>query len=116
MNDSKGCGGVMRAAPVGLVANGDTAFELGSSIAALTHGHPSGYLSAGFLALLIEEILAGQSLRNSIRTAKQSLRNEPNHGEVLGAVEKAESTAATAIEGVGQAYLARAGLQRKLSL
>jgi ADP-ribosylglycohydrolase len=42
VNNSKGCGGVMRVAPVGLAVNRDDAFELGSQTAALTHGHSSG--------------------------------------------------------------------------
>jgi ADP-ribosylglycohydrolase len=63
INDSKGCGGVMRAAPVGLyvaaiLAKGHNvgiqdAFKLGCQIAAITHGHQDGYLPAGFLAALI---------------------------------------------------------------
>jgi ADP-ribosylglycohydrolase len=42
LNDSKGCGGVMRAAPVGLVAvNEGVAFTLGCETAAITHGRPA---------------------------------------------------------------------------
>lgn len=52
MNDSKGCGGVMRVAPIGLYAalrerNGKQAFLWGCQVAALTHGHPTGQLPAG---------------------------------------------------------------------
>src|SRR4051794_36696955 len=52
LNDSKGCGGVMRVAPAGLLgeAYGADVFELGRDTAALTHGHPSGYLAAGAMA------------------------------------------------------------------
>lgn len=56
INDSKGCGGVMRVAPAGLLAvrivEGEPgekarfAFELGCTAAAITHGHPSGILPA----------------------------------------------------------------------
>jgi ADP-ribosylglycohydrolase len=88
-NDSKGCGGVMRVAPVGLVMRREWAFGLGSETAALTHGHPSGYLSAGFLALLIEKIVSGASLADSIQMAKQCLTKQPGHEEVLNAVESA---------------------------
>ena len=35
----------MRVAPIGLVCDLMNAFELGMDSAALTHGHPSGYLS-----------------------------------------------------------------------
>ena len=79
----------MRVAPVGLVASRERAFELGCETAALTHGHPSGYLSAGFMALLIEEIVSGASLPDSIQTTKQCLMAQPGHEEVLNAVENA---------------------------
>ena len=95
-NNSKGCGGVMRVAPVGLVARRDAAFDLGCETAALTHGHPSGVLSAGFLALLVAEIVTGNSLQDAIWAAKATLVKCPNHGEVLEAVEKAEWLASSA--------------------
>ena len=55
LNNSKGCGGVMRVAPIGLVPNGfkpEQTFQLAAEAAACTHGHPSGYLSAGAMAIL----------------------------------------------------------------
>ncbi len=69
-NDSKGCGGVMRVAPVGLAVQPEVAFQMGSEVAALTHGHPSGYLSAAYLALLISNVVHGASLREAILAAK----------------------------------------------
>lgn len=53
LNDSKGWGGVTRTAPIGLFCrdlDARQAFELAAKAAALTHGHPSGYLSAGMVA------------------------------------------------------------------
>ena len=50
----------MRVAPVGLVGHDCMAgpvFHLGAESAALTHGHPSGYLSAGVMAALIHSLL-----------------------------------------------------------
>jgi len=67
LNDSKGCGGVMRAAPVGLIAvNQSHAFSLGCETAAITHGHPSGYYSAGCLSAIVFHLLAGESLLDAI--------------------------------------------------
>jgi len=54
--NSKGCGGVMRVAPVGLVSKGfqpEQTFQLAAEAAACTHGHPSGYLSAGAMAGMV---------------------------------------------------------------
>ena len=47
VNNSKGCGGVMCIAPVGLVEPKDRVFDTACKIAAITHGHPTGYLAAG---------------------------------------------------------------------
>ena len=94
-NTSKGCGGVMRVAPVGLVARIDEAFELGCQVAALTHGHPSGSLSAGFLAYLIRTIVEGASLDDGLIAAKGCLTAHRNHEELLEALQAAERFAAS---------------------
>ncbi len=70
-NDSKGCGGVMRMAPVGLVfgqrgAAPRETMGLGKSLAALTHGHPTGYIAAGAFAVLIAEIVQGHDLKEAL--------------------------------------------------
>ena len=115
-NNSKGCGGVMRVAPVGLVMKGESAFDIGRATAALTHGHPSGYLSAGFLALLIGELVSGASLEDAIDTAKQHLVQQQDHGEVLEAVEQAETLAKMGaaseerITAMGQGWIAEEAL------
>lgn len=80
-NDSKGCGGVMRVAPIGLLAAVDLqstikdyygtevqrrewdatqVARLGGESAAITHKHPLGYLPAAFLADLIFHILMSE--------------------------------------------------------
>lgn len=56
INDSTGCGGVMRIAHGGLIFDLNNAFKYGCEFAAITHGHPSGYLTAGFLAQTISHI------------------------------------------------------------
>ena len=68
-NNSKGCGGVMRVAPVGVFGarqfishnsqwrDGDV-IKLGAECAKITHKHPAGWLSAGLLAHIIYEIVA----------------------------------------------------------
>ena len=60
INNSKGCGGVMRVAPIGLLASirdDVDALRLGAEAAALTHGHPLGWLPAGFLSSLVERLV-----------------------------------------------------------
>lgn len=60
VNNSKGCGTVMRAAPFGLAyPRAEEAFQAAVCDGALTHGHPLGYLSSGGLALMVREIVYG---------------------------------------------------------
>lgn len=58
INNSKGCGGVMRVAPVGLYLpkhcrNIEEVDQTGAEIAAITHGHPLGYIPAAALVHII---------------------------------------------------------------
>lgn len=57
INNSKGCGGVMRVAPVGLYLcdhrNENYVTELGAKVAAITHGHPLGFIPAAALVNII---------------------------------------------------------------
>lgn len=92
INDSKGCGGVMRVAPVGLFFNDyEVAFEKACQAAAITHGHPTGYLAAGCLASMVSLIISGDSLQSSIHLTMQILRLKPGHEECLRAIENALS-------------------------
>jgi len=91
LNNSKGCGGVMRVAPVGLVFyNGlEFAFENGVIAAQITHGHPSGYLSAGFLAALIAALNSGISIEKAVDDCMAILKTQKNSEECLTALNKA---------------------------
>lgn len=89
LNNSKGCGGVMRIAPIGLVYSGQEAFRLGAEAAAITHGHPSGYLASGCLAQIIAELVSGFDLEESIQRSVETLSQWPGHEETLQAVQQA---------------------------
>lgn len=63
INDSKGCGGVMRAAPLGLYFEPSPTLDLmGADTAALTHGHPLGYLPAAMLVHIISLVSHNSSI------------------------------------------------------
>ena len=95
-NDSKGCGAVMRTAPVGLglAPVEDRIFDLAAEMAALTHGHRTAALSAGFLSLLISQLVEGASLTEAIAISKRRLLANPDNRETLRAIEMAERLAA----------------------
>lgn len=94
-NNSKGCGGIMRVAPCGILHPDDplAAFNLGSLAAKLTHGHPTGYLSAGVFAALIALLMDGKSLEQAADTARDILISFPEHEETLSAFDAARSMA-----------------------
>lgn len=90
INDSKGCGGVMRIAPIGLMyQDPEEAFDMGCEVAAITHGHPTGYLPAGTLASIISMIMSGGALKDSVLQSLGILRTRRHHGESLQACERA---------------------------
>lgn len=117
INDSKGCGGVMRVAPVGLAySDSEKAFRIGAETAAITHGHPSGYLASGFLSALLSRILSGESLMvaidDTIRILKKYPRQEECLNAVLKALDQSEKKKKTpwAIECLGQGWVAEEAL------
>lgn len=70
-NHSKGCGGVMRIAPVGLfVSFPDKAADIAAKLCALTHGHSLGYIPGAALAYMISLIVDDENkltLKDAVR-------------------------------------------------
>ena len=103
VNDSKGCGGVMRAAPAGFFATSlEEAVELGCAVAALTHGHPDGYYPAGFLAGVIWLLLAGVSLSRAVSEVSALLASYPQAAGTLQAVSSAVAVGSPAMPNATQ--------------
>ena len=68
INQSKGCGGVMRVAPVGLFFERNNIRSIdkdGAEIAAITHTHPLGYMPAALLTHIIHRIVYGGCSKGS---------------------------------------------------
>ncbi len=102
LNNSKGCGGIMRVAPIGMLFHAlaltcpnarsehyQRSFELGCEAAALTHGHPTGHLTAGVMAALVFDLLDGIDLGSAIGRVMPLLRTRGGHEETLVAIEAA---------------------------
>ena len=79
-NNSKGCGGVMRVAPLGLkaypaVSLADLDRE-GAEIAAITHGHSLGYMTASVLVHIISRLVyprAALTLKEIVLEARDTV-------------------------------------------
>ena len=120
-NTSKCCGGVMRVAPVGLFAahfgeRPERTFDLSVEVAALTHGHPTGSLAAGALAVMVHRVVEGASIAQAMKTSRECLVGRAGAEEVLRALDKARALAEgelaphRAIETLGQGWVAEEAL------
>lgn len=80
INDSKGCGGIMRTAPIGLFFKNTIMISmtdmLASEISAITHGHELGYIPSATFAHIINlishsDISLKDAIMNSISHTKK---------------------------------------------
>jgi len=72
-NHSKGCGGVMRVAPLGVnrytVTPIDALDREGAELAAITHGHSLGYMPAAVLTHILHRIVYPEQARTLLQIA-----------------------------------------------
>ncbi len=100
-NNKRGCGGVMRSAPFGLVpprvieenVNEDWPFESAATCASYTHGHPTGQLAAAALAAIIQHIVAGGRLEPAVDFALSKLQGRPDAEQTIRALLDARALA-----------------------
>ena len=114
VNNSKGCGGVMRMAPAGL-STGIDSFQAGCDLAAITHGHPTGYIAAGCFAEIIQALAQGATLERAVRRGMERLQGQ-DAAETRRALGRAmalgENLSASAedVEQLGQGWIAEEAL------
>lgn len=126
MNDSKGCGSVMRVAPVGMMfaslspqgsaESMRACFELACQAAAITHGHRTAKLSSGAFAVLVLGLLAGRTLERAVQDVLDVLAEEEGHEETSRAIVSARKLASShpgdigAIRTLGEGWIAEEAL------
>ena len=106
INNSKGCGGVMRTAPLGFLRvkwSGKPTFgpaiETGARAAAVTHGHPLGWIPAGMLSDIVDRCLYGNYdslqdiVEDSLEAAKERFGDYGGFGGYESMIRKAVSLA-----------------------
>ena len=99
VNDSKGCGGVMRVAPIGLYFNDkhitvQGVAEIGAKAAAITHGHILGWMPAAALAQIIHEVSQDDAeirdaVQHSLETAAEMWPETKQRAYFISLIEKA---------------------------
>jgi len=118
-NMSKGCGGVMRSAPFGLVPPwvwpSDWQFDTAAEAAAYTHGHSTGQMASGALAVLIGSVMRGHDLPRAIDETQSQLRARHGYAEVYQAINQATEVARMGpgpehIESLGGGWVAEEAL------
>ena len=76
LNNSKGCGGVMRVAPIALLLAPNreiserTIDTISARASAITHSHELGYIPSSFVTNVISGILRGKELKQAVLDAK----------------------------------------------
>ena len=118
LNHSKGCGGVMRVAPIGLFYYNDPAraFDIGCKAAAITHGHVTGYLASGAFSMIIACLVQGKTLTEALTNSMDELVKHSGYEETTSALDLAQRLAASpastmeAIAQLGEGWIAEEAL------
>lgn len=122
INDSKGCGGVMRVAPIGLyfcdtLVPYEQSDIIGAEAAALTHGHDLGFIPAAALVHIVRAVSESDiSLKSAVNDAITAMEKLFKKAEYIAdftaimqkAVQLAETEAndLTAIHQLGEGWVA----------
>ena len=106
INDSKGCGGVMRVAPIGLYFTGTDmditqSDMLAADAAALTHGHELGFIPAAALAHIIRlvsesDIPLKDAVEDAVKTMQVLFEGRAHTDEFTAIMQKAKELAYSA--------------------
>ena len=107
-NKSKGCGTVMRTAPVGLFFAPEQAYKIGCEVSAITHGHPTGITAGGAMAMLVSMLANGKPLEDAVDELIAFLDDRPDAAETAAALKKARS--AHSVSELGQGWVAEEAL------
>jgi ADP-ribosylglycohydrolase len=106
----------MRAAPFGLLGL-ENPGELAALGAGLTHGHPTGQVSAGALAVIIDRIMAGASLPEAVGHAVEWSDAASDEGHTAAALraavdlsESGRPPSQALVEGLGGAWVGEEAL------
>ena len=104
INSSKGCGGVMRVAPIGVYFTDKNISlrkvdRIGAQVAAITHGHDLGYIPAAALVHIIyrladdpDETVRG-AVQNAVAAMKEEFCGSPHIADFVELMELAVSLA-----------------------
>jgi ADP-ribosylglycohydrolase/protein-tyrosine phosphatase len=113
-NDSKGCGTIMRVAPVALMVSRDQVQSIALETSALTHGHPTGQIAAAAWAEMLADVSMGADLEESATQIAKTYARMKDGKETVQAIRNAleaprDGTAET-VETLGGGWVAEEAL------
>lgn len=119
LNDSKGCGGLMRIAPAAFWPSWEYSCQpslAGAEMAAMTHGHPLGIICAAAFVDMLESLLEGRSLSEAVKGGLEcaevhfrdwgALKAFKEIMDKAVALSESEVTDLEAIEALGEGWVA----------
>ncbi len=122
-NDSKGCGTVMRVAPVGIFFGNlyateqptkevlQKVYDEGVNDAAITHGNTTAHHASGLLAVIVALCLNGKDLSQAVNTALEYFGTEDVTSLCQKAVQLASQSASVEnLQSLGQGWVAEEAL------
>lgn len=113
-NNSKGCGTIMRVAPLALMAHRDDVHDLAIRVSALTHGHPTGQLAAAAWTGMLADVAAGARLEETAIAMAARYQRLENGAETARAIRKAldapRDGAPETVESLGGGWIAEEAL------
>lgn len=99
-NNSKGCGTVMRVAPIAVYTKSiEEAYNLGCDASALTHGHVLGWTSGGALCVLLRLIFDGQPLETAVQNMIHFIAGKSECKELVPVMNNAVNVAHDKLRG-----------------
>lgn len=88
-NKSKGCGTIMRVAPVALMVPRDQVQSTAIDTSALTHGHPTGQLAAAAWAEMLADVATGTKIEDAAANTATTYARLEGSQETVRAIRNA---------------------------
>lgn len=107
-NSSKGCGSIMRVAPIAFVAP-EHVRDLAMATSALTHGHKTGQEAAAAWALILTDLTQGVDLEVAARRQESAFGPETTRA-LAAALTAARDARAETVESLGGGWIAEEAL------
>lgn len=113
-NDSKGCGTIMRVAPVALMVSRDRVQSIALETSAVTHGHPTGQIAAAAWAEMLADVSMGADLEESATQIAETYAHMKDGNETVVAIRNAlkapRDGSAETVESLGGGWVAEEAL------